>query len=51
MIMFVIAEGISTVLETALVLPNCGALNAVDSAPKKKDLPKKSEIKKPVLNA
>ncbi len=50
-IKFVIAEGISTVLETALVLPNCGALNAVDSAPKKKDLPKKSEIKKPVLNA
>lgn len=49
-IRFMVAEDISTVLETALVLPNCGALRAVESAPKKKALPKKSEIKKPVLN-
>lgn len=50
-IRFVVAEDISTVLETALVLPNCRTLKTVEVSQKKKTLPKKSEIKKPVLNA
>jgi len=50
-IRFVVAEDISTVLETALVLPNCRALKAIEDEHGKKALRKKSEIKKPVLNA
>ena len=50
-IRFVVAEDISTVLETALVLPNCRTIKPVEVTQKKKALPKKSEIKKPVLNA
>lgn len=48
---FVIAEDISTVLETALVLPNCRPVKPVGDKPKKKILSGKTEIKKPVLNA
>ncbi len=50
-IRFVVAEDISTVLETALVLPNCRTVKSVEVSQKKKTLPKKSEIKKPMLNA
>ncbi|MBD5130621.1 MAG: endopeptidase La [Ruminococcaceae bacterium] len=48
-IRFVIAEDISTVLETALVMPNCRPVKPVGG--KNKVLSEKTEIKKPVLNA
>ena len=48
---FVPAEDISTVLETALVMPNCGAeLKSAAGLKKKKPLPKKT-VKQPVLSA
>ncbi len=50
-IRFVVAEDISTVLETALVLPNCRPVKSVGDKPKKKVISEKTEIKKPVLNA
>ncbi|MDE7360925.1 MAG: endopeptidase La [Oscillospiraceae bacterium] len=50
-IRFVIAEDISTVLETALVLPNCSPVKTVGDKPKKKVISEKTELKKPVLNA
>lgn len=48
---FVIAEDISTVLETALVMPNYRPVKPTAVKPEKKIIPEKTEIKKPVLNA
>ena len=48
---FVIAEDISAVLETALVLPNCRPVKPVGDKLKEKIISEKTEIKKPVLNA
>lgn len=48
---FVIAEDISTVLETALILPNCTSTEKVEKPQKKRSLPRKTEKKIPVLNA
>lgn len=47
---FVICEDISTVLETALVLPNC-ITPKKDKSGAAKAITRKTEVKKPVLNA
>ncbi len=50
-IRFVPAEDITTVLETALVLPNCQTEKPAGTMRKKTVAPKTAEVKEPVLNA
>lgn len=48
---FVIAEDIGTVLETALVLPNCVTAKKTEKKGTAKSVTRQAERKKPVLNA